>query len=137
MFTSNGGYGAMANAMSGAKMRYQTVDVESQIEGASPHRLIGILFEELMKAIDIMTAAQRAGNRVKMIDKQGRASTILLALETSLDFEKGGELAINLAQVYRECRRLVLQGGRGNDPESIEKARGYLSGIVEAWQQIA
>ena len=126
------GYGAMG----GAKMRYQAVDVESQIEGASPHRLIGILFDELMKALEIMAAAQRAGNRAKMIDKQARASTILLALETSLDFRNGGELALNLARVYRESRRLIQHGGRNDDPDSIEQARGYLAEIVEAWDQI-
>jgi flagellar protein FliS len=131
MFMSKG-YGATG----GAKMRYQAVDLESQVEGASPHRLIGILFEELMKAIEIMTAAQRAGNRAKMIDKQARASTILLALETSLDFRNGGDLAINLARVYRESRRLIQLGGRNNEPEPIEQARGYLAEIVDAWDQI-
>lgn len=131
MFTNNG-YGAMG----GARMRYQTVDVESQIEGASPHRLIGILFEELMKAIDIMLAAQRAGNRAKTIDKQARASNILLALETSLDFRNGGDIAINLARVYRESRRLIQQGGRTNEPSMVETARGYMSEIVEAWDAI-
>lgn len=132
MFMSNG-YGAMG----GAKQRYQSVDIESQVEGASPHRLVGIMFEELMKAIEIMLAAQRAGNRVKMIDKQARAANILLGLETSLDFEKGGEIATNLAKVYRESRRLVQQGGRENRPELVETARGYLEGIAEAWARIA
>ena len=131
MFMNNG-YGAMG----GAKARYQIVDVESRVEGASPHRLIGILFEELMKAIEIMLAAQRAGNRMKVIERQARTSNILLALETSLDFKNGGELAVNLARVYREARRLVQLGGRGNDPALVEKARALLSGIVEAWEQI-
>jgi flagellar protein FliS len=131
MFMSNG-YGAMG----GARTRYQSVDVESQVEGASPHRLIAILFDELMKAIEIMLAAQRSGNRVKMIDRQARASTILLGLETSLDFEAGGELAINLARIYREARRLIQQGGRGEDPAMIEQARDLLSEIADAWAQI-
>lgn len=131
MFMSNG-YGAMG----GAKLRYQTVDVASQVEGASPHRLVGILFEELMKALEILLAAQRAGHRAKAIDKQARAATILLALETSLDFRNGGEIAANLAKVYREARRLVTLGGRSNEPEHIERAREYLSGIVDAWEQI-
>lgn len=131
MFMTNG-YGAMG----GAKLRYQAVDIESQVEGASPHRLIGILFEELMKAIEIMLAAQRAGNRAKTIDKQARSSTILLALETSLDFRNGGEIAVNLARVYREARRLIQEGGRGNDPAMVERARDLLAGIVDAWEQI-
>ncbi len=135
MFMSNG-YGGLGRAMGGAKLRYQSVDVESQIEGASPHRLIGILFEELMKSLEIMVAAQHASNRAKMIDKQARASTILLALETSLDFRGGGEIAINLAKIYRESRRLVQQSGRTNDPALVEKAREYLTPIIEAWEAI-
>lgn len=131
MFMTNG-YGTM----SGARLRYQAVDVESQILGASPHRLIGILFEELMKSIDIMIAAQRAGNRTKIIERQARASNVLLALETSLDFRNGGEIAMNLAAVYREARRLIQLGGRTGQIELVEQARGYLSGIVEAWEQI-
>lgn len=131
MFMSSG-YGAMG----GAKMRYQTVDVASQVEGASPHRLIGILFDELTKAMDIMIAAQRAGNRAKVIDKQARASTILLALETSLDFRNGGDIAINLAKVYREARRLVVLGGRQGKPEHVVKAKEYLADIIDAWAQI-
>jgi flagellar protein FliS len=132
MFMSNG-YGAY----NGAKLRYQTVDVSSQVEGASPHRLIAILFEELSKAMETMVAAQRASNRTKSIDKQSRASTILLALETSLDFRNGGEIAINLAKVYREVRRLVVLAGRNNEPELVELARTYLEPIIEAWEMIA
>lgn len=131
MFMSNG-YGALG----GAKLRYQTVDVASQVEGATPHRLIGILFEELMKAIDVMMAAQRAGNRAKVIEKQSRASTILLALETSLDFRNGGEIAVNLARIYRESRRLVVLGGREGDSAHVERAKAYLSDIIDAWEQI-
>lgn len=131
MFMSNG-YGAAGNA----RLRYQTVDVASQVEGASPHRLIGILFEELNKALDIMSAAQRAGNRVKAIDKQARAANILLALETSLDYRNGGEIAVNLAKVYREARRLVAAAGREHKPEYIDTAKEYLSQIVDAWEQI-
>lgn len=132
MFMSSG-YGAMG----GAKARYQTVDLESQIEGATPHKLIGIMFEELMKSIEIMSAAQRSGNRAKTIDKQARASNILIALETSLDFRNGGEIAVNLAKLYREARRLVMLAGRNNDPQPLELARSYLSGVVEAWEQIS
>jgi len=127
----NSGYGAAAHG------RYRAVDVDSQVEGASPHRLISILFDELTKAIDIMLAAQRSGNRGKVIEKQGRASTILLALETSLDFRNGGEIAINLAQVYRESRRLVQLGGRSEDAAPIERARKMINEISDAWDQIA
>jgi flagellar protein FliS len=126
----------MSGYPGGARSRYQIVDVESRVESASPHRLIAILFDELLKAIEIMQAAQSVGNRAKMIAKQSLAANILLALETSLDFRTGGELAVNLAHVYREGRRLVQQGGREDRPEMVEDARVMLADIASAWEQI-
>jgi flagellar protein FliS len=120
----------------GARARYQAIDVNSQVEAASPHRLIAILFDEMMKAIDTMLAAQRAGNRTKMIERQSQVTLILLSLETSLDFQNGGDIAMHLRQIYREGRRLVTQGGRTGNPEMIEQARAMLGEIAEAWEQI-
>ena len=120
----------------GARARYQNVDIASHVEGASPHRLIAILFDELLKAIDTMMAAHRLGNRARMIEKQSRAATILLALETSLDYQNGGDLAVHLAQVYREGRRLVQHGGRTSDMDPVAQARDMLNEIATAWEQI-
>jgi flagellar protein FliS len=54
----------------------------------------------------------------------------------SLDFEQGGELAVDLARVYREGRRLVIAAGRENDPAKIAQAREMIGGVAEAWAQI-
>jgi flagellar protein FliS len=121
----------------GARARYQTVDVSSQVEGASPHQLVGILFDQLMQAIDTMLAAQCAGNRAKMIERQSKASMILITLETTLDYQAGGDLAVNLALVYREGRRLIQLGGRTITPEPVEQAKAMLGEIVDAWRKIA
>ena len=120
----------------GARARYQAVDFASLVEGATAHGLISIMFDQLMAAIDTMAAAQRSGNRAKMIELQAKACTILIGLETSLDYEKGGELAINLALVYREGRRLLRQGCNASDPQVISQARDMLFEIVDAWRQI-
>ncbi|SDC96252.1 flagellar protein FliS [Sphingomonas sp. YR710] len=120
----------------GARARYQNVDLTSQVEGASPHKLIAILFDELIKSIDTMMAAHRMGNRARMIEKQARAANVLIALETSLDYQNGGELAVHLAQVYRESRRLVQHGGRAGDMEPVAQARAMIAELSTAWEQI-
>lgn len=117
--------------------RYRSVDVTSQVEGASPHRLISILFEELLTSIDTMLAAQRRDNQAKVMDRQSRATMMLLALETSLDYKNGGELAENLAAVYRQSRKLIQIGGRNRDSASVEQARSMISEIASAWAAIA
>lgn len=125
-----------AGYMGGAGARYRSVDVASRLEGASPHRLVQVLFEELLKAIDTMLAAQRMGQAARRSERQSRALSILHALETSLDFENGGEIAANLASIYREARRLITAGGRDGQPAPVEQARAILAEIAGAWDEI-
>lgn len=127
----------MAHAQFGAaRARYQSIDLASRIEGASPHRLVAILFDELLKALDAMAAAARRGDYVQRGLRQSRALSILHGLEGSLDFEKGGDIAADLSTIYREARRLAINGGRENDPEMVMRARTMLYEIASAWESI-
>ena len=129
MYMGQGQFGA-------ARARYQSVDLASRLEGASPHRLVAIMYEELLKALDTMGAAIRQRDIVKRGRTQARALSILHGLEGSLDFERGAEIAAGLATVYREARRLVVNGGRENDDEQIVRARDMLGEIAGAWSAI-
>lgn len=119
-----------------AKARYSSVDLTSRIEGASPHQLVQIMFDEALKAIDAMTLAAERRDYVQVAQRQSRALSIVHGLETSLDFERGGEIAGGLAAIYREARRLIAAGGRALDPAQIRQAREMLAEIAGAWSQI-
>lgn len=119
-----------------ALRRYAAVDTGSRVEGATPHQLVRVLFDELLLALETSALAMRAGDRHKSVDRQTRALAILHALETSLDHEKGGEIARNLATIYREARRRVVMATTKNDPEPMELARAFIANIAEAWNQI-
>ena len=129
-------FGMRGYAGAGAGSRYRALDVSSRVEGASPHRLIAILFDELMLALDATAAAQRQGDVAKRGPRQARALAILHALETSLDHEKGGEIAANLAAIYRHARHETLAGVQENAPERIEQARAAIGEIAGAWAGI-
>lgn len=119
-----------------ARARYHSVDLSSRIEGASPHRLVMILFEELLKSIDAMAVAQRNGDIAQRSTRQGRALSILTALDGSLDHAKGGEIARGLASIYGEARRLLMESARNNDAEKLADARAMLAEIASAWEVI-
>jgi flagellar protein FliS len=119
-----------------ARARYLDVDVGSRIEGASPHRLIAILFEELDKALDALGVAHERGDRGRALAAQGRALTILHGLETGLDFERGGEIATGLAAIYREARRQLQASQREHQPERTERVRAMIAEIAGAWAAI-
>jgi flagellar protein FliS len=119
-----------------ASRRYAAVDVCARVEGATPHQLVKILFDELLLAMDATALAMRAGDKGKALDKQTRALTLLHALESSLDFEKGGEIASNLAIIYREARRRMLAALAESNVDRAVSARSIINDIAEAWAQM-
>jgi flagellar protein FliS len=97
---------------------------------------VRILFDELVQALDASALALRGGDRHTAVDKQTRALAILHALETSLDFDKGGDVAVSLAIIYREARKRTLEATASSRPEAMEQARAFIGEIAEAWNQI-
>src|SRR3546814_437455 len=127
----------MGHGLSGAaRASYKSIVCASRIECASPQVCFASVFDELLKALDAMTAAIRRGDLGQRGTRQARALSILHGLEASLDFEKGGDIADGLAAIYREGRRLVIAGGRANDAEQVVQAREMLNEIASAWEAI-
>jgi flagellar protein FliS len=123
-----------------AKQRYANADLGARVEAASPHQLVAVLFEELLKHLDTLAAGLSANGtltRVAAIQRKGRIATIILGLEASLDHRQGGEIAGGLAAIYRESRRLVTAGTMQQDPKPIIQAREMIAEIAGAWGQIA
>ena len=75
-----------------ARKRYENVDLASRIEGASPHALVAILFDELLKSLDAMAAACRRRDFGQRGTRQARALSVLLGLEASLDLSRIDEV---------------------------------------------
>ena len=119
-----------------ARARYQDVDLASRIEGATPHQLVAVMFEELLKTLDAMAVAVRRDDLLRRGRCQSRALAILKGIETSLDFEQGGDIAEGLASIYREASRLILAGRKGNDAAAVAAAREMVGEIASAWEAI-
>lgn len=119
-----------------ALRHYAAVDTGSRVDGATPHQLVRILFDELLLSLDAAALALRAGDRHKCLEKQTRALVIIHALETSLDFDRGGEIAVSLGLVYRETRKRTLEATATNNPEPMEQARHFIAEIGDAWNKI-
>lgn len=112
---------------------YKNVDLGSRIEGATPHQLVQLMYDELLRSIDAMAVAVKRGDYIQRGERQARALRILSGLETSLDFDKGGEIAVSLGTIYREARRLLVAA---NDEEKVGQVRTMIGEIATAWTQI-
>jgi flagellar secretion chaperone FliS len=122
--------------MGRAQASYQDVALTSRVEGASPHQLIAIMFDEALKSLEAMAAAAVRRDFTRLGSAQARSLSIVGGLQASLDMERGGDLARNLASVYREARRLILASGKSCDGKPALEARAMLAEIASAWEAI-
>ncbi len=120
-----------------ARARYETMAYSSRIEGASPHELVALLYEELILSLTLLAHAFRVGDRVKANSQFSRAATIMNALEAGLDVEQGGPLAETLAGVYRSARREIMQARTDQDSDRLDRLITAFSDMSDSWRKIA
>ena len=115
---------------------YGEVEVEAGTAYADSVQLIQMLFDGL---IDSLAAAEGQIERNEIQAKGeslSRATRIVLGLQGSLDMEKGGEIAINLSDLYRYCTNRLLEANLKSDIEAVREVKNLMSEIRDAWSQI-
>lgn len=120
-----------------ASQHYRMLEIKSRVESASPHGLVGLLYEELLRSLDLCIASVRKGAAIAGSPHAAKALSIIVALESSLDLEKGGDLARNLARVYRSCRQSLNDAARTSDLQKLTEIREAVSSIAYAWTAFA
>ena len=120
-----------------ARMHYEAMAYSSRIEGASPHELVSILYEELILALTLLSFAMQAGDSVKTNAQFGRASGIIHALEAGLDHDLGGTLAESLAAIYRSARTEMMMARETRNSERIDRLAQAFSDMSDSWKKIA
>ncbi|HYW96207.1 MAG TPA: flagellar export chaperone FliS [Bacteroidales bacterium] len=110
---------------------------KTNITTSDPVRLIIMCYEG---AIDSLKLAKE---KIKEKDYEKKAKAIIKAqdiieeLMSSLNFEKGGEIADNLESLYNYMLRRILQGDLNKDVGAIDEVIGIFSDLLSAWQEVA
>ena len=115
---------------------YGAGNLASQAATANGVDLIQMLFDGL---IESLTAAQGHLQRGAIQEKGkslSRASRIVVGLQSSLDFKKGGELAQNLNELYSYVTRRLIHANARNDLQAVVEVLGLMGEIREAWKTV-
>lgn len=126
----------MKNPYQQAVDQYKSIELQTRIESASPHELIDLL---LQGARSNIATAQGNIDRNQIGEKGAhisKAISIIEGLRTSLDFERGGEIAINLNQLYDYIQQTLLKANIESNKELLGEANHLLSEIHHAWQEM-
>lgn len=120
-----------------ANQQYRNLELQSRVASASPHGLVSILYEELLRALDLLSASLNRGNTISGNPHHGKALSIIIALESSIDFANGGDLANILQRIYRSSVRTLNDAARANDASGVTEVRSAISDISYAWNALA
>jgi len=120
---------------------YARVGVESGAMSASPHQLIGMLFDGALTAIALARHHMARGD----VDAKGKAVSRAVeivdnGLKASLDAQRGGaegaRLVANLSQLYDYIVRRLLLANLRNDSAALDEAGRLLDDMASAWREI-
>ncbi len=111
--------------------------LETAVETASPARLIVMLYDGAIRFINEAVQAMQAKEYERQNHAFQRAQRILAELISSLDFEKGGEIAENLFRLYTYMYNQLVEANLQDSIERAEHVVHLLSELREAWDIVA
>lgn len=116
---------------------YRRMDLESDVLGADPHRLVVLLFDGAEAALG------RAQTCLAAKDVNGKSEALLKAIEiindglaASLNLEAGGELAGNLKALYDYMVSRLIHANIHMDANAISEVQKLLGEIAGAWREV-
>ena len=116
---------------------YQQVALQTSVTGATPHQLIGLLFDAFF------TAVHRARGAMQRKDLAAKGAAIAQAvrivdegLKAGLDVKAGGRLAADLADLYAYVCLRLMQANLHNDEAALAECERLIQPLAEAWTAI-
>ncbi len=115
---------------------YNDMAISSLVMGANDYELIQILFTEAERSLKAAEFFLDQGDLKNMRVSLTKTCRILGGLQGSLDFEKGGEVAENLSELYRLSIKELFKVNAKPNQASITQVKNILFPIFQAWAEI-
>lgn len=123
--------------MENEKRKLQTDDILTK----SAQKSLSII-EKLLKAmhediVELKTFKDLEKGSAKIAEKSERINKIAVALQNSLDKEKGGQIAENLDHLYKHVRFAAIRALENHDFTYLESAEKVTREINEGWSKMS
>ena len=114
---------------------YKNANREAVVESDDPQALIMLLLDELLRAMRgyVSGVSKNDSKEMRKNDQFTRSLTMLYGLQSSLNFDEGGEIAENLFRLYEYARVQLLHTSQTGETDGTQVAISSISEIREAW----
>jgi flagellar secretion chaperone FliS len=116
---------------------YSSLEVETGIAGASPERLIIMLYDGAVKAVFAAKTAIAQGDTPAKCTAISKAIAIIdEGLRCALNVEQGGDIAANLMALYDYMGNRLLFANLKSDPAALDEVARLLCELKQAWETL-
>ena len=101
---------------------------------SDPREMIGLTLKELSRSLNALQNDNLTEEQRNLHLSKG--FTAVYILQTSLDFEKGFEIASNLFKIYEFVREQLQKTLKRDATTNLAVCSGILDEIIDAWSNI-
>ncbi len=123
-------------SLRGGVAEYRKVGAQSNVETASPHKLIEMLLDGALARINAARGFMERGETARKCEHIDWSLAIIEGLKSSLDLKAGGELAQNLDALYEYMMRQLALANLRNETGLLEEVCGLLHEIRAGWSGV-
>jgi len=119
-----------------AMNQYKQVGTKVAVDVADPHHLIQMLIDGALERVNSAKYNMTRNEIAKKGEDISKAISIIDGLITSLDMEKGGEIAENLLALYDYMQRRLVEANLKNEIEPLNEVTSLINEIKAGWNSI-
>lgn len=123
------------SALAGAA-QYRKVGVQSDVETATPHKLIEMLLDGALSKLHLARGLMEQKQIAAKGEQISWALAIIDGLKAALDLTAGGEVAANLDALYDYLMRRLVVANLDNDVAVLDEVARLLNEIRLGWNGI-
>ncbi|KRM05989.1 MAG: flagellar export chaperone FliS [Liquorilactobacillus ghanensis] len=120
-------------------MGYQEVNnsyLKNQVMGASPIRLVIMLYEGAIRSMKIAKAAIEKQDVVQAHTQLVKAQKIIAELKNSVNPEVDVTISQNLVNLYDFCNEQLFQANLQKDSSLVDSAINTMTELLDSWKQL-
>jgi flagellar protein FliS len=111
--------------------------LQTQVRSRTPLELVVMLYDGALRAVTIAAEAQATRDIRTRRDNVSKALGILAELQSTLDRERGGNIAEELDELYRWMTARLVDATVKQDVKPLNEVKKVLQILLDGWQQAA
>jgi flagellar protein FliS len=111
--------------------------LQTHVQSRSPLELVVMLYDGLLRFLGDAGSAIDAGDLPAKRDGISKALAVVSELQSTLNMEQGGTVAVSLDALYTYLNGRLLDATMQNDRAPLDESARLLRPLREAWAEIA